>query len=95
MIKLKPLISENMPIRRSDTKNPDFLKGMRLAIRDRGSGQERSDVFFKEMGKDFNRGYQSVMNSQENTGFWNKIWPKINDRLTDLAAMMGRSYGNR
>ena len=95
MIKLKPLITETTNLKRSDTKNPEFLKGMQLAIQDRSSETKRSEAFMNAMPKDFVRGYKSVMDSEENTGFWTTAWPKINDKLTDLLAMMGRSYGTR
>jgi len=91
MIKLKPLLFE-VHATRSDMKNPIFMGGVKQAVEDKKTGQKRSSVFFKEMPPDFVRGYKFVLQDDGGNTDW---WAKANDKLTDLVAMFGRSYGNR
>lgn len=92
MIKLKPLLFEVKATRR-DMQNTEFMKGVQLGMSDKQHGNKRHADFFKELPDDFVRGYKFAL--QVNDGGNTDWWAKANDKLTDLAAMFGRSYGNR
>lgn len=80
-----PLEESNViQVSKADRENVAFMSGVKLAVQDKSNDVSRDLDGYSE---DFIRGYKTVKRTS-----W---WDKANNKLTQWAASLGNSYGNR
>lgn len=77
-------VIDSLQLSEEDENNTAFLTGVKLAVNDKATHKSRNLNGYPE---DFVRGYKTVKKSS-----W---WDRVNAKLTNAAASLGKSYGSR